>query len=170
MTGPEIRPTDGEVFDRLQAFAATLTDTFSSPLEAQEEEQLKRPVQDLLEACGPRLVFGSTSTKAEAPVEAVGRPDIAVAVNDLLCGYVELKAPGTGANANKFKGRNKQQWEKFKTLPNLVYTDGNEWALYRSGDRHGKVIVLSGDVTEDGDEAVQEEGTRPAPLPRKLRR
>ena len=48
------------------------------------------------------------------------------------------------------------QWEKFRDLPNLLYTDGNEWALYRNGERVGASLRLSGDVSSDGEDAVTE--------------
>jgi len=52
----------------------------------------------------------------------------------LICGYIELKAPGLGADAPRLKGKhNKEQWERLKGLPNLIYSDGWEWALYRNG-------------------------------------
>ncbi len=146
-----------KLLDSLRKFSASLTEKLSSNVKAQEEEQLKRPVQELLEAFGSHANFGGVLTKSEAPVEDVGRPDIAVATNGLLSGYVELKAPGTGARPSKFRGRNKEQWEKFKSLPNLIYTDGNEWGLYRSGKPSGGMIKLSGDVTSEGAEAVSED-------------
>jgi hypothetical protein len=34
--------------------------------------------------------------------------------------------------------------------PNLVYSDGNEWALYRRGTLVGRVVRAAGDVREDG--------------------
>jgi hypothetical protein len=80
-----------------------------------------------------------------------------VTVDRLLTGHIELKAPGKGADPKKFlKGPDKAQWEKFRDLPNLLYTDGNEWALYRNGERVGKLIRLSGDVSSDGEDAVTE--------------
>ncbi len=59
-------------------------------------------------------------------MQGAGKPDVAVGVGGLTSGYVELKKPGLGANAKKFKGRNKEQFKKFSSIPNLVYTDGNE--------------------------------------------
>ncbi len=36
----------------------------------------------------------------------------------------------------------------------MLYTDGNEWALYRNGERIGQLVRLTGLVTEDGAAAV----------------
>ena len=88
------------------------------------------------------------------------RPDIGVAVNRLLCGFVELKAPGKGARPHRFTGADKKQWEKFKALPNLIYTDGNEWGLYRSGkawpEQDPALVRFSGDITTDGADAISD--------------
>ena len=109
----------------LEQFAQTLRATFASRQPAQPEDQLKGPVQALLQATRPRVL-----TKTEVQVDELGgRPDIGVEVGDLLCGHVELKAPGFGAVTKKFKGRDKAQWLKFSALPNLVYTDAYEWVL-----------------------------------------
>jgi len=34
----------------------------------------------------------------------------------------------------------------------LIYTDGNDWALYRSGQSEGITVRLAGDVTTAGHE------------------
>jgi hypothetical protein len=109
-----------------------------------------------LEAAAPQI-----ETQTEVPVADVeGRPDIGVASNHLLCGFVELKAPGKGARPQKFTGADKRQWEKFKALPNLIYTDGNEWALFRSGkpwpEDQPAFVRFSGDITADGADAISE--------------
>ena len=89
------------------------------------------------------------------------RPDIAIHVSKLICGYIELKAPGLGADAPKLKGtHNKAQWKKLKGLPNLIYTDGREWALYRNGVRQGPVIRLDDDPTERGKGAVSKQNDK----------
>jgi hypothetical protein len=91
-------------------------------------------------------------------VESLGaRPDIAVAVRGLLCGYVELKAPGKGARTMRFTGPDRKQWEKFKALPNLLYTDASEWALYRWGELQGELVQLGDDVTVDGADGLDDE-------------
>ncbi len=69
-----------------------------------------------------------------------------------MCGYVEVKAPGKGADPTAWSARShdRKQWEKFKALPNVLYTDGNEWGLYRSGQRVGDLVRLTGHVRTSG--------------------
>jgi hypothetical protein len=63
-----------------------------------------------------------------------------------------------GARPTRFTGRDKKQWEKFKSLPNLIYTDGNEWTLFRAGETTtAQTIRLAGDVTSDGANAITAE-------------
>ena len=116
----------------------------------QPEEQLRAPFETLL-----REVSGAIGIPAKCVGEAslpdsLGRPDYAVHVGGLLAGYVELKAPNKGANALQFRGRDRAQFNRFSAIPNLLYTDGNEWALYRCGQRAGPIVSLAGDVTKMG--------------------
>jgi hypothetical protein len=87
--------------------------------------------------------------------ERLGRPDYAVHLNKLLAGYVELKAPGVGANPKCFTGRNREQWKRFQSLPNLLYCDGNEWALCRDGGLVETTVRLSGDIAAEGRKAIR---------------
>ena len=113
-------------------------------------------MQAVASAWGERVVCAG-----EAPLpDRLGRPDYAVHRNGLLAGYVELKAPGTGATAARFKGRDRAQFKRFSAIPNLLYTDGNEWALYRGGGRVGRIVRLAGDVAGDGRKAVGAEDAR----------
>jgi hypothetical protein len=98
----------------------------------------------------------AVATTESAMPDLEGRPDVAVTIDGLVCGHIELKAPGKGARASKLKGQDAKQWKKFKDHPNLIYCDGNEWALYRSGELVGKVVKLAGDVTADGADAVSD--------------
>lgn len=131
-----------------------LTDIFALPVPCNPEDQLKGPVGTLVEGTGGRLGLAVVTVTEVQEKEIFGRPDIGVTVSGLLTGHIELKAPGKGADPKKLKGTDKAQWEKFRDLPNLLYTDGNEWALYRTGERVGKLIRLSGDVSSDGEDAV----------------
>lgn len=73
-----------------------------------------------------------------------------------LAGHIELKKPGTGADPTRFAGHNAQQWRKFQELPNLIYTDGNVWALYRSGQRVGDIVDI-GDIDQRGIRGLKQE-------------
>jgi len=142
----------------LQTFAADTTSKFVQHLTANPEDQFKGPISAVVKAAGIALGEMKVEVVTEIQVAEVhGRPDMGVTVGGLLAGYIELKAPGKGGNPEKLTGEDKVQWEKFKNLPNLIYTDGNEWALYRSGTLVGKRIRLVGDVTEDGAKAVNAE-------------
>jgi hypothetical protein len=127
----------------LETFAEALKAKFALPGAASPEDQLKPLVADLIVSAG--TAYGLTvETRTETHLsDHMVRPDIAIYVGGLICGYVELKAPGLGADAPRLTGKhNKEQWAKLKGLPNLIYTDGREWALYRSGDRpDGQPIV-----------------------------
>jgi hypothetical protein len=124
---------------------------------ASPEDQLKPLVADLFVAAG--AAYGlAVKTRTETHLsEHKVRPDIAIYVGGLICGYIELKAPGLGADAPKLTGKhNKEQWAKLKGLPNLIYTDGRDWALYRSGERpDGQPILrLHDDPTAKGKAAT----------------
>ncbi|MGD1088342.1 MAG: N-6 DNA methylase [Verrucomicrobiota bacterium] len=140
----------------LHEFAQEIKRNFSSRIAAQPEDQLKPGVQKILQAAARQI---ETRTEAHA-TDVEGRPDIGVASNKLLCGFVELKAPGKGARPQRFTGADKRQWEKFKAIPNLIYTDGNEWALYRSGkpwpEGQPAIVQFSGDITTDGENAISD--------------
>ena len=64
------------------------------------------------------------------------RPDYAIMVDGVLTGYVELKAPGKNIDPASFtkKSHEYKQWQRLRNLPNLLYTNGTEWRLYRYGE------------------------------------
>jgi hypothetical protein len=117
------------------------------PAGVQPEDQLKPPVKAVLETLSMQ-VEAFTEAKLE-----IGRPDIALRVRKAICGYVELKAPGKSADPTKLRGSDKAQWERFKALPNLIYTNGADWGLYRDGQA---VITVAGviDASAKVDEAA----------------
>ena len=79
------------------------------------------------------------------------RPDFAVTVSKALVGFIEVKAPGKGADPRKFNDpHDKDQWDKLKSLPNLIYTDGNAFSLWRDGKLEGTIVHLEGDVETSG--------------------
>jgi hypothetical protein len=118
------------------------------------EDQLRAPLEALLKQLSilgglPEhaltLVGETTLSKIQT------RPDYAATVHNALVGFIEVKAPGKGADPRKFSDpHDKAQWQKLKSLPNLLYTDGNGFSLWRSGELEGKVVLLDGDIADAG--------------------
>jgi hypothetical protein len=79
------------------------------------------------------------------------RPDFAVTVGKALVGFIEVKAPGKGADPRQFNDpHDKEQWDKLKSLPNLIYTDGNSFSLWRDGKSESAVVHLKGNIESSG--------------------
>ena len=130
-----------EALQFLVAFAESIHERYSSLITGQPEDQLKTPIENLVRSLGEQTghkIHIATETNIEE-----GRPDMAVGVDGALVGFIELKKPGLGADPSLFTGHNAQQWHKFQELPNLIYTDGNAWALYRSGKAIGNMVILA---------------------------
>ena len=114
------------------------------------EDQLRAPLEgliyDLAEFLGlPRRRIAAVGETSLADLKT--RPDYAVTLNSALVGFIEVKAPGKGADPRRFGDKHdREQWEKLQTLPNLIYTDGNAFSLWRDGNLEGKVITLDGDI------------------------
>jgi len=140
-------PDRGSLHDVVSKYSEALCENFALPVAAQPEDQLKGPTQDLLRRVGQFFNLQVESRTETRPEDVEGRPDIGVTVGNLLTGHIELKAPGMGARAERFTGANKKQWDRFRALPNLIYTDGSEWSLYRSGELTLRVRIAQ-DVTE----------------------
>lgn len=137
----------------LQHFATSVGEKFVSSVYGEPEEQLRTPFDTLIRETGKSLGLSVLPVGETQLENNLGRPDFGITVGGVLCGYVELKAPGKGADTTKFKGHDKRQWERFIGLPNLLYTDGIEWSLYRTG-----ILVrtcrFSGNPCQVGDKAV----------------
>ncbi|WP_420606268.1 type ISP restriction/modification enzyme [Novosphingopyxis sp.] len=120
----------------------------------QPEDQLRGPLENLLHGLaglaglpGGALVL--TGEKSLADLHT--RPDYAVEVQHVLTGFIEVKAPGKGADPRGFSGKHdKDQWQRLKSLPNLIYTDGNAVSLWRNGEREGEIVHFEGDVRSSG--------------------
>ncbi len=92
-------------------------------------------------------------THAETPLAKLSiRPDYAVHVAGGAVGFIEVKRPGKGADPSVWPVRSHdgRQWQGLRLLPNVLYTDGHDWALYRDGERVGPVARLAGDLYQAG--------------------
>ena len=117
------------------------------------EDQLRAPLEglidDLAELCGfPRAAVAAIGESAIAALKT--RPDYAITLRNALVGFIEIKAPGKGADPRRFRGHDKEQWEKLQSLPNLLYTDGNQFSLFRNGQLEDAVVFLKGDIETSG--------------------
>jgi len=139
----------------ISAFGAKAKSKLSNPaVHGQPEDQIRAPFEELLDQISELCQFpkGSVAAVGESSVSDLKtRPDYAVSVHNALVGFIELKAPGKGADPRKFKDpHDKGQWEKLQSLPNLIYTDGNSFSLWQNGELVGKAIDLIGDVETSG--------------------
>lgn len=140
----------------LEQFAQSVYTKLNQLTQGEGEEQLRAPLETLFHALGPEYGLKIVAVGETLLKDSIGRPDFAIMVNGLLAGYVELKAVGVGAIARRFTGHNKEQFKRFSVIPNILYTDGNEWALYRNGTMEGKLLRLGGDISTDGKAAIEE--------------
>ncbi len=135
----------------VSAFGATVSPRLSSKA-GEPEDQMRGPLETLMttvaEAVGVKFTAVGESSLADLKV----RPDYAVMVNGAISGYIEVKAPGKGASPTRWgiTTHDRVQWEKLKALPNVLYTDGQSWGLYRTGERVGEVVKLQGDIRSAG--------------------
>lgn len=137
------------------AFGKTTTAKLRNPaITGAPEDQLRGPLEALMadlaeiagHASGAVQLVGETTLS-----ENRTRPDYAVTVRNALVGFIEVKAPGKGANPRTFKDpHDRSQWERLKSLPNLLYTDGNSFSLWRDGERIGDIVRVEGDVENSG--------------------
>jgi hypothetical protein len=145
------------IFQALAKFAATVTRKAKGLAAGEPEDQLRGPFEVFISEAG-KAVGRDVVPKGESRLSGrLGRPDYAVLANGLLAGYAELKAPGVGANPNRFKGHDRQQWQRFQAVSNVLYCDGNEWGLYRNGAEARPLVSLAGDIAVDGASAVRAE-------------
>ena len=142
------------VLAALQKFAGAVTAKMTTLTVGEPEDQLRGPFEVFMQEVGQALARKVVCTGETKLAGRLGKPDYAVHAAKLLAGYVELKAPGVGANPNRFSGHNRDQWKRFSAIPNLIYCDGNDWGLYRNGQAVRPVVRLSGDVSTSGKKAV----------------
>jgi hypothetical protein len=75
-------------------------------VKGQPEYQIRAPFEQLLEQFAQLCNFqqGSVAAVGESSVSDLKtRPDYAISVHNALVGFIELKAPGKGADPRKFK-------------------------------------------------------------------
>ncbi|MCW6003765.1 N-6 DNA methylase [Micromonospora sp. CPCC 205371] len=134
------------VSDAVATFGAVVAEKLGRG--GEEEDQLRGPLEELLRKMGQHLGIKAVPY-GEVRLKTIrARPDFAVDVGGARVGYVELKRPARGVPSTwqRPERRDRQQWEKLKVLPNVLYSDGVTWACYKYGQLAGPVVKLDGDL------------------------
>jgi len=140
--------------EAISVFGAAVKAKLSNPAAVgQAEDQLRAPLENLIPALATAAGLAQPPVLVgETPHADTGtRPDYSVTTGatkvKALVGYIELKAPIKGFDPRKFTDpHDKAQWAKLRALPNLLYTNGNGFSLWRNGEIVGKPIAFEGDV------------------------
>jgi hypothetical protein len=114
-----------ELADIISEFGASAKGKLSNKaVTGAPEDQLRAPLETLV------LALADLTGQRKNTVKMVGettlahlstRPDYSVTVRNALTGYIEVKAPGKGYDPRRFTDdHDKKQWQKLKTLPNLI--------------------------------------------------
>ncbi len=145
--------------EAIRAFADGVARNSQSTVHTKPEERLTDPVRELLHACG-EVWSREVNSHPQVRAEGIGWPDLGLTVSNLLCGYIELKAPDSSARPEDFskQSQNGKQWERYQRLPNLIYTNGSEWSLYHAGTRATRVRIA--DDIRDGPGALNHDKLR----------
>ncbi|MDQ2873387.1 MAG: N-6 DNA methylase [Actinomycetota bacterium] len=115
------------------------------------EAAIRSPLETLLRTVGTQIGLPAVFHDEVRDYERRVRPDYGVSVAGVIRGYVEVKAPGHVLDPARFTGHDKLQWERQRDLPNLIYTNGTHWRLYRDGERLvGPVVLEGGDLAAAG--------------------
>ncbi len=144
----------GELSEIISEFGASAKGKLANKaVTGAPEDQLRAPlerlVEQLAEATG--LPANAVTLVGETTLAHLSsRPDYAVSVRNALAGFIEVKAPGKGFDPRGFTDdHDKRQWQKLKTLPNVIYTDGNGFTLWQDGELK-ETVALDGDIEKAG--------------------
>ncbi|WCN04292.1 type ISP restriction/modification enzyme [Streptomyces sp. M92] len=117
-----------------------------------QEAAIRGPLENLLAAVGSHHAISEVTWHDEVELRDLGvRPDYAVRVDGMVNGYIELKKPGLSVDPGTFTRRNREQWENLRDLPNLLYSNGTEWRLFRHGVQLGETVHFVGSLKTAGE-------------------
>lgn len=131
----------------MNRYGSAARDNLQGP--GEPEAALSRPVGTFLQEVGQDLGLKVIAHDEVPEQDGLVRPDFGVRVNGLLCGHVELKAPGISLDPLSYSktSHNYRQWQRLSHLPNLLHTNGIEWRLWRYGELvAGPIFLQSRDL------------------------
>jgi hypothetical protein len=125
----------GWLSDAVAAFGLTCAEKLAGL--GDREAAIGAPLEGLLGAAGAALNVKAVFHDEVRDTERQVRPDYGVSVGGAITGYVEVKAPGKSIDPSGLRGHDLRQWERQRDLPNLLYTNGTQWRLYRDCEPSG---------------------------------
>ncbi|WP_240662436.1 type ISP restriction/modification enzyme [Streptomyces sp. WAC 06738] len=115
------------------------------------EAAIRGPLETLLKAVAEHHDLGELTWHDEVRIPDLGvRPDYALRQRGATIGYLEVKKPGLSVDPETFTGHNKRQWHRLRDIPNLAYTNGTEWRIFRDGVQFGETVRLTGELRKAG--------------------
>jgi hypothetical protein len=128
--------------DSVAAFGHSCRKKLAGP--GEQEASIRAPVDGFLTAVGKQFRLKAVLHDEVRDTQRRVRPDYGVRVNGKITGYLELESPGRGIDSAGFTGHDKQQWERLRDFPNLLYTNGTAWRLYRYGVLGREPVTFGG--------------------------
>lgn len=139
------------IHDALATFHTACDGRLAGP--GAPEAALATPIEQLLTTAADKYKIPGVVWHPETRRPDLGvRLDYAVTKNGTTIGYLELKRPQQSIDPGTFTGHNRVQWERLRNLPNLIYSNGRTWALYRNGELVDQPVHL--DDTQDTAQAL----------------
>jgi hypothetical protein len=138
------------------------------------EDQLRGPLEILLHGVASTLGLGAVAYGEVQLREIRARPDYAVDIGGIgsrgaRVGYVEIKAPGRGIPPDwRPNAHERTQADKLAQLPNVLYTNGKQWAHLSYGRLVAPAVTLAGSLTNPSDPLRTDDGAFEAVLGRFL--
>jgi len=136
----------------VSTFGAACSAKLNGP--GDREAAIRSPLEALLRTAGEELGVPAVFHDEVRDTARRVRPDYGVSVAGAISGYIEVKAPGHPIDPARFSGHDKEQWERQRDLPNLIYTNGMDWRLYRDGELVAEPVALTGGRLEDAGPAL----------------
>ncbi|WP_323383935.1 type ISP restriction/modification enzyme, partial [Streptomyces calidiresistens] len=135
--------------DAVSVFGAECKRNLTGP--GDREAAIRTPLEQLFHAVAAHHRLSGVTWHPETRIPHLRvRPDYAVRVGADITGYIEVKRPGKNIDPDSFTGHDRKQWERLRDLPNLLYTNGTHWRVFRHGVQLGEEVVLPGPLKSAG--------------------
>lgn len=141
----ELSPWDAAV----EAFGAACAAKLAGP--GDREAAIRSPLEALVQRAGQLCERPAVLHDEVRDTDRRVRPDYGVSIGGIMMGYIEVKAPGRQIDPEKLTGHDLEQWNRQKDLPNLAYTNGTQWRLYRDGELIGQASLTDAPLAEIGE-------------------